>query len=89
MLLSYKAVVRVPIINRLSMQWCIEGSVRSTSCMMDSSSLGTRRRVGHDTTNMMQQGPACSDAIMLLAATLLTCFHMSHYVHKTISMQYF
>jgi len=36
-------------------QWCIASSARGTHYTMDSSSLGTRRRLGHDTTNATQQ----------------------------------
>jgi len=32
-------------------QWCIAGFAPGTPCTMDSSGLGTRRRLGHDAIN--------------------------------------
>ena len=37
-------------------QRCTAGSAPGTPCMMDSSSFGARRRLGHNATNTTQQG---------------------------------
>ena len=53
-----------------------------TPCAMDLSNLGTLRRLGHDETNITQQGRyhAPDDALMSFDAMVSTCLYIAHYV---------
>jgi len=69
-------------------RWRIADSAPSTPCTINSSSLGTRRRLGYDATNgydVVRRKPVCDDAMEKLAVTISTGLHNSQLRANTAS----